>query len=510
MRCPVCEHENNSLATRCAKCGAMLHAPAAPQFQDTEPVPVVTPNSTAGQPPAAQAPSSTAERPRVAQTPTGTAEQPQPVPSAPSPTVDKAPQLSEVAGTAGRYVKSKRAQVGSFFRAHQRALGVAIALVVVGVLGVVWLVINLFDAPTYTQIEANIGERIPTFEYAGGAFGPDLTIPLSSVGVTERASTKTPEGLEVAGGVGPGAFSVEAEATYDDGKLRVVRNVNATYVRANNEWSIAGELAERGTSFTARAGVDEEKVLANVDQILIAASAGSDVSLSDIYAEGDFSIVGNVFREAANKDTATNDVTIHCERQSGLYAYEGNVIAHFAFESGSWALRSADADEGAFARTYGPLVGTWTGELSSTSSNGANCYAARDQQLVVSIDSIGDAGEGQGQVSGTVTVLAHFHERLDKDADAHDGDTVLERVSFTGVMHAGRDSAEGSNVTIACTTTGEPNSKLEFVLAFGSKNDPETVTARVTSSYVYEGTVFLFIPHQTTAQFIDTYTLNKS
>lgn len=485
MRCPACGHDNSNLATRCATCGAIL--PTHIEAESTAPQP--TP---------------------VSADPDGTAERPQPATAAPEPQVEQAPQFREVAGAAGKLVSSKRQQIGAFFSTHQRALGISLALLVVVVLGAVWLVVNLFDAPAYTQIESDMAQVLSSYEYAGGTYGPDLEIPLSRVGVTERSSTKTPEGLEVSENVGPTAFSVDAEATFDDGKMRVVRNVNATYVRAGNEWQMAGDLADRGVSFTARAGVDEAKVLANIDAILAAASAESNTSLADVYADGEFSVVGNVFKEAADKDTATNDVTIHCAKESGFYAYEGNVIAHFAFESGTWALRSAEADANAASRTYTPLVGTWTGELVSTSSNGTgDCYAAQEHNLQISIDSVGDASAGGGQVRGTVSVLAHRHARLDKAEYSTEGDEYLERVSFTGAMRTSRDEESGSNLSMVCTTAGDPNGEVEFTLTFGANDDPTAVIARVTSTYTYEETILMFIPHQTIAEFTDTYTLTR-
>lgn len=498
MRCPTCGHENSNLATRCAACGSMLPSTAekTPDANTT----VVT-GDEATLPQASAVPLS----------PDGTAEHTPTPPEAPTPTGDRDPQLREVAGTAGKFVSAKKRQVGAFFSTHQRTLGICLAFTVIAVLGIVWLVVNLFDAPTYTKIEADIAEKLPSYEYAGGTYGPDLSIPLSTVGVTERSSTRTPEGLEVAAAVGPTAFNVEVEATFDDGKVRVVRNVGATYVRSDGEWNVAGELAEHGTSFTARAGVDEGKVLANMETVLDTASTDADLPLANIYADGDFSIVGNVFKEAANKDTAINDITISCDKESGFYSYHGNVTAHFAFESGSWTLRNAEADANASKRTYTPLVGTWTGTLASTSSNGtANCYGAQDHEIVINILSVGDSSVGGGQVQGTITVLAHYHKRLEKKQSSCEGDTVVEQLAFTGSIHTSGDDDSASSLIAACTTTGSPIGDLTFSIAFGTDEDPSAVTAQVTSTHMYEETVLMFFPRQTTAEFTDTYVLSRT
>ena len=503
MRCPSCGHNNSDQATRCSACGSIL---PSLEEQSQAPAPASTTanllNSTAAQG------DTTYLSPSAS--PGGTAEQPHPAIVEPEPMKPgDNPNLREVADTAGKFVSAKQHRIGAFFSAHQRALGIGLAACVIGVLGVVWLVLNLVDAPTYTKIEEDIAARLPSFEYTGGTYGPDLQIPLSNVAVTDRAGTKTPEGMEAGEGVGSAAYGVEAEATYDNGVIRAVHDVGATYVRTDGSWGIVGELAERGTSFTARAGVDEQKVLNNVGTILEAASASGATSLADIYSDGSFSVVGNVFKEAADKNTATNDVTIHCQKDSGFYAYDGNVTAHFAFESGTWTLRSAEANAQASTRAFTPLVGTWGGELSSTTSNGATCYGAKEQPIQVTIDTVGDPSGGRGQVQGTISVLAHYHEKLEKQQDSSKGDTMLERVSFTGTIWAERDEGLGSNLTVECKTTGNAQGDVEFTLVFGTDEDPSAVLARVTSTHSYDEPILWLVPHQTTAKYVDTYTLSR-
>ena len=510
MRCPSCGRENSDLATRCAACGAVLTDEPPASTADLSAAP--TASNDASPAPSDDEQASTADTARLHQhsAPDGTAEQPQPVAVASNPSADDDPNLREVAGTAGKYVASKRQSIGEFLSKHQRGLGIGLAIGVIAVLGIVWFALNVLDAPAYQKIEQDLANRLPTLDYAGGTYGPDLQIPLSNVAVTERSATKTPEGMEAGEGIGSAAYGVEAEATYDDGKIRAVHDVGTTYVRNNGEWTMTDELVERGLSYTARAGVDEQKVLDNANTILEAASSSGGTSLADIYSNGSFSVVGNVFKEAADKNTATNDVTLHCKKEGGFYAYEGNVIAHFAFESGTWNLRSVEASEQAAARTFSPLMGTWRGELSSTTSNGATCYGARDAALQITIESVGDPTGGKGQVQGTITTLAHYHRKLEKNADKTTGDTMLERVNFTGTIWAERDEGMGSNVTVECKTTGSAQGDVEFTLAFGTDDDPSAVLARVTSTHAYEEPILMFLPHQTTAKFIDTYTLSRS
>ena len=515
MRCPSCGRENSDLATRCAACGSVLPDEPTTSTADSQ----AQPPASHSQPPAsdvaptanddAQASTADTERLRSPSSPGGTAERPQPPLGAPDLSAED-PNLREAPEAAKKRTPSKPHRIGAFLSAHQRGLGIGLAIAVIAVLGIVWFALNMLDAPSYQKIEQDLASRLPSLEYAGGTFGPDLQIPLSGVAVTNRSATKTPEGMEAGEGIGSAAYGVEAEATYDDGRIRAVHNVGATYVRNNGEWAITGDLAERNVSYTARSGVDEQKVLNNASAILEAAGTSDGTSLADIYSDGTFSVVGNVFKEAADKNAATDDVTLHCKKEAGFYAYEGNVIAHFVFDSNTWSLRSAEASEQAAARTFSPLVGTWQGEFSSTTSNGASCYGARDNALEVTIESVGEPTGGRSQVQGTITTMAHFHKKLEKNADKSTGDTMLERVSFTGTIWAERDEGMGSNLTVECKTTGSTQGNVEFTLVFGTDEDPSTVLARVTSTHTYDEPILLFLPHQTTAKYIDTYTLSRS
>ena len=545
MRCPSCGHKNSDLATRCASCGSALpitagdtarhpHAPSDATFAQ-HPSPV---DDTAPHPPipddvledtarrshaVGDVAQGTAPRPYVPgatestdppsnashdpqRTASSTAQQDQ---AAAAPSVDAEPQFRHVASTAGKYAAAKRRHASDFFHAHQRTIGLVAALLVVCILGAVWLTINLLDAPTYTSIEKDIAAAIPTYTYAGGTYGPDLEIPLSSVAVTKRTGTRTPEGMEASERVGSVAYDVEAEATYDDGKMHVVRNVDTTYVHKDDSWHMTGELADRGLSLSARSGVDESKVLASLDSILDAVSKSEDISLAELYEDGSFSIVGNSFKEAANKDTATNDVTIHCSKQDGFVAYEGNVTARFAFESGTWTLRSAKADDHATSRSFSPLVGTWSGELTSTESSSSKCYGARSHKFEVTIDSVGDASSN-GKVTGSITVLAHYHGKLTNKADSSEGDKLVERVPFTGVINTDRDKKTGNDLRLEATTTGTAEGELSFVMSFGTSDDPSEVTAKVTTTHTYQETVLFFIPHQTTSKFVDNYLVSRT
>lgn len=483
MHCPNCGHLNNDLATRCSACGSPL------------PEPLEKPaNAGTSQPQDTSSPDGTAKRIQVA------------VDAPPIEDGDES-QLHGAAHTIRTRLSTMGKRVNAFCHAHERALGIGIAICVTAVIGVLWVTLTLTNMPTYTQIEDDMRTLLPTFSYAGGTFGPDLDIPLASVTITKRDRAQTPQGLEA--NARGGAYRVEAEATYDDGTMHVVRNVGAMYVQANDSWSIVGELDELGTSFTALAGVDEGKVLASIGTILDAADSMGGDSLVALYENGSFSIEGNDFEQEHEKDTATDDVIIRCAHEAGFYAYAGNVTARFAFESGEWRLRNAEADAHVAQRSYDPLVGTWTGTLAAHDAVGASCYGAQEQALVVTIDSVGDPSEGGGQVRGTVSGIAHYHKRLERDQNTSEGDELIDGIPFSGVISTTYDPETGSNLTIACTTPGLEKGDFDLTLSFGTEDDPSAVFARAITTHRYEELLFMLFPHQTTAQFTDTYVLSR-
>lgn len=509
MRCPACGHDNTNLATRCAACGyaltddnAMYPGPTSERAATESLLAPTLPNVPTDDGPA---PSPNEVEQPANPVATSTTEESHTAPWVPKPATHEDPSLHQVAGAAGRIAKAKRRQLGSFLIRHQRAVGIGLAILVVGILAVAWVTINVVNTPTLAQIEQDMAQLAPEYVYTGGIFGPDLTLSLSDVTVTDRSATQAPEGMEASDGVGSTAYGVEAQLTYDDGRVQVTRDVMATYVRGKNDWAIAGELSEKNLSSAARAGVDENKVLANMGVILTAANTTDSDSLSELYDGGDFQIVSNVF-DAHEDGEATDDVTIHCSQRHGFCAYEGTIDAHFVFDSGTWVLGTATASEGAAARSYAPLVGTWVGELLSTSSTtGGTCHGAQGNPLTITIDTVGE--DGEGQVSGTISCVAHFHESLkkNKSKDAHD--EALDSLAFAGTIDATNDDGSGTNIRIACTTAGTPDGSVELELCFGTSDDPNVVTATVTTTHEYEEPVLLFIPHQTSACFVDTYQL---
>lgn len=515
MYCPNCGHNNNELATRCSACGSLLPHKPAPQESAKQPdgansAEPPTQERQERQPPTIDLGPMDQRGPSSSESTEEHTAKREPVSDdSPQPEKGAEPQFREVKRVAGRYAHAKRNRFLAFLQDHQRALGIGIAAVVIVVMAAVWFLVNLNNGPATSQIEADLSALAPTYTYTGGTYGPDLDVPLSKVNVTKREASQSSGGLSPSEGVGAGVFDVNAELTYDDGKIQAVHNVSGTYVRSEDGWVLTGELGDQGLSLSARSGVDEEKVLANMEPVLNAASSGK-APLADIYADGKFSIAGNSFEPNGDKDAATDDVVVHCERENGFSTYGGNVTAHFAFESGEWHLRSAEADAGATIPTFNQLMGTWTGSMVKQTADVGSCFGAKDNPVSINITSVGDSSAGGGQVQGTITCLAHYHEQLKSDQSTNANDVLVEDLAFWGAISTEYDSTTGSSLNITCSTAGEPRGKISFVLSFGTTDDPSAAIARVTTTHEYQDYVLYLFPRQTTARFTDTYVLTHT
>lgn len=512
MYCPNCGHNNNELATRCSACGAQLTREQAANkpVAQAESTPNTEPPTQERQPPTIDLGPTDHRGPVPADSTEEHTARREPVSDeSPQPEQGAEPQFREVKRAAGRYAKAKRNRFLAFLQDHQRALGFGIAATVIVVMAAVWFLVNLNNGPATSQIEADLSALAPAYTYAGGAYGPDLDVPLSKVNVTKREASQSPTGISPSEGVGPGVFDVNAEMVYDDGKVQAVHNVSGTYVRSDDGWVLTGELGDQGLTLSARSGVDEAKVIANMEPILSAASP-SKVSLGDIYAGGSFSVVGNSFEPAPNNDAATDDVVIRCERENGFSSYSGNVTARFVFESGEWHLRSAEADASATVPSFNHLMGTWTGSMVKQTADVGSCFGAKDNPVSINITSVGDPSAGGGQVQGTITCLAHYHEQLKSDQSTNPDDVLVEELAFWGTISTEYDSNTGSSLNITCSTAGEPRGKISFVLSFGTADDPSAAIARVTTTHEYQDYVLYLFPRQTTARFTDTYVLTHS
>lgn len=475
MICPNCGQENSDKATRCSACGFALE-PTEPR----DPTPDLD-----------------ATRPVVPGT--------QPLPADRQP--EEAPRPDDVSFRTFFRLKARKAE--AFLQAHRRLVALVAVLALAGILAVVTGLHALGSVPSNEELEADISQRVGPVTYAAGAYGTDEEIGSYHVVITKKEPAQTPQGRSAT--LGASAYDVDAEIHYVGNAVEIVRDVGGTYAREDGTWTLQGALADYGTSYSARAGVDQDKVLANASAIMAEAAKGwtGDGSLADAYQKADFTVVANEFDASPEDDTSTDDVTLHAVRTGEFSSMKTDVVAHFAFLDGTWQLRSADAPDDALTPRYDQLCGTWVGTFVTTSSTKGTCYGASATPLSVTIQSVGDSSGARSQVTGTVTGLAHFHEPPEQTEDSDAGDQALDQVAFTGTIQAAHSDQTGADLNIDCRVPDSAGGSVEFTLGFGPEDDPTGAVALVRTSHEYTEKILLLVPRQTTVTYTDTYRLAR-
>lgn len=467
MICPACGHDNSDKATRCSACGADL----------------------------TQVP---------AQGEGGSGTQPLPHRQAPG----QAPPPRDV--TWKEFLSQQGRKAGAFLHRHQRAVAVLAVVALGALLAAVLFARALASAPTNAALEADIAQRAGSATYTAGQYGSDEELSVSSVSITRKTQTQSPAAQT--GGLSAAAYDVQAEMHYLNGSVEIVRNVGGTYVQSSEGWVLSGELSDLGTSYTARSGVDQDKVLANAAAILAEADSSwkGGGSLASAYQDATFSVVGNDFQASPENDTSTDDVTLHAERADTFWSVRTDIVAHFAFLDGTWQLRSAEASEGALTPVYDQLVGTWVGTHTGSQSTAGACYGANSTPLSVTIASVGDSSGSRSQVTGTISGLAHFHAPAKTSEDSDEGDQELRDVAFTGTISTAHDDQTNADLNIACKVPDSAGGSLAFTLGFGPKDDPTGAVAIVSTTHEYTERLLFVVPYQTQVTYTDTYSLSRA
>lgn len=409
--------------------------------------------------------------------------------------------------------KRNRALAGvrSYMKLHPRgtAVLVLVGFVVAAFLALAWHRSN--NLPDLALIEQDARERIEAPSYSGGSFGSDDGLVPTQVTVGARQhSDRAPEGAELEETFAATSYvTADVMVNYQNGSVIATKTATLGYAKQNQTWIDAGVVSNEQVSFLATCGVDQEKTLGNIGQVLEQAGSGIPAkkgvpSLTSLYEGASFEVMSSTFDEGAQTDT----LTIHARKGGRFSSYECDIVATFAFvqASGLWELSEAHVTDDAWVRRFDPLLGTWEGTFESqTVSSGAKCLAGGSTSLSLAISSWADTGSG-ARLSGTLTAVAHYHRSPETDGNASEGDTVLEAVPFTATLYEPEDAQLESGATFIATLPEAAGGTVSLTLVFGSAEDEATVTATVTTEYSFEDT-FILVPYQNKVIYADTYEL---
>ena len=236
-------------------------------------------------------------------------------------------------------------------------------------------------------------------------------------------------------------YVVEAVVTATNGSVRATRYCTVTLGQEESfsaSWVALTGIVESGTTYEALVGLGADAVegdlATDTSEVLAAAGEG----LQALYDGGSVEVDEGTF----DAEAQTTTFVISLAKETNLWGLSGTVTVVYAFDGGTWELREATATDEADDPTYQALLGTWVASSSAQVASGeGSCAAGQTYGIELVIESVDDETL---MVSGTVSLVAHYHDALDEDADSTAGDTRLEDVTFEVVLQEGYSASEGS------------------------------------------------------------------
>lgn len=425
---------------------------------------------------------------------------------------DEPVRLRDVGGTLGSYLRG-RWQAARELAGRHRAATAAIALLCVAMACLLALAFaRANNVPGRDYVTDDALARVQAPAYSPGLYGPDDV--LVARGVEVRSQARRPTAIDSsAARFGASAYAeADVLVTYEGRSVRAEKNARLGYARVDRAWEPIGEEVDAQVAWTALAGVDRARVVANVGDLLDLAErdlrpdpGATTLSLREVYAGAQVEVTEESFDEQAQTDR----LVLRLAKASPYEAYVCDLEVSFSFRpaSGQWEVAGATASSGSKTRVFDPLLGTWAGTFQSQDSAGRKCLAAQGQGLSVTIES-GTTDDAGSRIEGRVSGVAHFHEPPQRDQPGCDGDLAFEDVPFTATLVGGHDDETGSDLTFVSTLPDQVGGTVTLKLGFGSAEDPDRVTALVRTTYPHTGSV-LFIPVERTVTCTDRFTLER-
>ena len=419
-----------------------------------------------------------------------------PVVSAPSGPAgeERAPELHDVTGAAGRYLSARAAAVAAAIRAHRVVTAVVAAVIVLLTAGAA-LALRAPGTPPEELVAEDARSRLSAPAYAPGAFGNDDVLVARDVEVRSISPA------------GDGTARAEVLVVYEGSSaVRAEKSATLGYAFRDGAWRAVGDPEDVRVSWEAINGISQERLAANIGSVLERADQqlgdqGDGASLEELYADAELTVE----REEFDPDEGTDVLDLVCVRAGLFESYECRMTVTFAFRSatGQWEIEDVQVSEDGRTRSLEPLVGTWSGTFSRQETEGTKCLAARGAGLAIAVEQARTEG-GVSQLSGTVSGVAHYHAHPGQDAQGCDGDVMFQDVPFTATLV---DDADGSLVFEA-TLPEDVDGVVSLTLRLGSAEDPTSATAEVMTTYAHTGS-FLFFPYDETLSYTDVFSLRK-
>ncbi len=305
---------------------------------------------------------------------------------------DEPVRLRDVGGTLGSYLRG-RWQAARELAGRHRAATAALALLCVAMACLLALAFaRANNVPGRDYVTDDALARVQAPAYSPGLYGPDDVLVARSVEV--RSQARRPTAIDSsAARFGASAYAeADVLVTYEGRSVRAEKNARLGYARVDRAWEPIGEEVDAQVAWTALAGVDRARVVANVGDLLDLAErdlrpdpGATTLSLREVYAGAQFEVTEESFDEQAQTDR----LVLRLAKASPYEAYVCDLEVSFSFRpaSGQWEVAGATASSGSKTRVFDPLLGTWAGTFQSQDSAGRKCLAAQGQGLSVTIES---------------------------------------------------------------------------------------------------------------------------
>lgn len=431
------------------------------------------------------------------------------------------PHLSDVTGITGSYLRASFADFLAACKRHKGGCLVFGAILVACVFILASAVLNARNVPGADFVEKDAWTRLGAPEYAPGVFGSQDNLYMSEVKVdSQRRVVRTNDSSQAQFGAS-GYAEAHVTAKFGNGSVVATKTATLSYAKVGSTWQGIGGEADASVSYEAVAGVPRTQVLANLDDLLAegerslkaatktegGSTGGAGLTLAQIYDGAKVSVESEDFDGEAQTET----VSLTCVKASSFESYTCRLTTHFAFRpvNGVWEVESVEVNDDAKTRTFQPLVGTWEGTFQSQETDGVKCLGAGASPLSVTFEAAETAdGDAGARLTGSISALAHFHERPSADSAACDGDEALADVRLVANYYGGHNADVDSDLAFVAALPEEVGGTVTVTFGFGVGGDPAQAVARVQTTYPHKGT-FLFIPYDQTITYTDVYLLRK-
>lgn len=421
------------------------------------------------------------------------------------------PRLSDVSAAFTGWLRGCGKRLGHLVSTHRKAAFATAAACIALLLAGTVFALRASEVPPDDLIRRDARAQLAVPAHTKSNYLGDDPLVLSTIDITEKRASSSRKD----------ACDVTLAVVFDNASMETSADATLTYVREGENWTCTAATTSN-ISHHALAGVDTGLALDNLGTLMHAAGTDEDESelLASLYQDAQAELVSEDFDDAKQTDT----LRVHCSATRSFMSYECDLTARFRFvpASGAWELAETHVSDDAFDLGFQPLVGTWQGTFRNQKADGGKCLAARDAGLTVKIERAYVKDDDAALVEGTITGVAHLHNKVEDDVTSSKGDVTLEDMPFAGTLRsqtsepdllsqllgmAQKPPAEG--LVFDCVTQDHEGGTIELTLAFGSDDDPDAVTATLTSERPYQESFLVIFSYDAVTRFEDTFSLQK-